>query len=85
MGTNECQPPNALLRGLDATLPASAFDNEAPSFLLYEALSCMKEMEHLTADETILKMEFQFMTAEERRRLSRALAAARRKEQADRK
>jgi len=85
VSTDEYKHSNAALRALDSILPGGAFDTDAPSFILPDVLAYLKELEHLTEDERALKIELESMNAEERERLSRALAAARRKEQAERK
>jgi hypothetical protein len=80
MGINEHTPSDAALRALHSILPGGAFDTDAPSFILHDVLAYLKEMEHLTEDECALKIELESTTAEERERLGRGLAAARRKE-----
>ncbi len=70
----------AALRALDSILPGGAFDANTPSFVLHDVLGYLKGVERLTEDERALKTELESMTAEERERLSRALATTRRKE-----
>lgn len=80
MAANDLTLSDAALRALDSILPGGAFNADAPSFILHDVLAYLKEAEHLGEDERALKTELESMTAEERERLSRALAAARRKE-----